>query len=119
MNMGMVGRAACQVDILPRFSQRWRGVEWALHRACNVVFTAGDKACLVHRSGCVSALTRSSCCAGILEACGGGLDAALQQYNTERLPDVQALLTLNQMWSARLGTNQEVCHPAGGSEFRC
>ena len=43
-----------------------------------------------------------------MQACNGDVDAALRQYNAERLPDVQALLKLNQMWSARMGLRQEV-----------
>ena len=39
------------------------------------------------------------------------MDAALRQYNKERLPDVQALLAVNQMWSNKLGMRQEVCPP--------
>ena len=39
------------------------------------------------------------------------MDAALQQYNRDRLPDVQALLAVNQMWSNKLGMRQEVCPP--------
>ena len=46
--------------------------------------------------------------AGILEASMGNVDAALKQYNAERLPDVLALVNLNQMWSARIGMRTEV-----------
>ena len=46
--------------------------------------------------------------AGILEASKGNVDAALKQYNAERLPDVLALVNLNQMWSARIGMRTEV-----------
>ena len=41
------------------------------------------------------------------------MDAALQQYNAERLPDIQALLNVNMMWSATAGMRVEVCQPAG------
>ena len=46
--------------------------------------------------------------AGILEDSMGNVDAALKQYNAERLPDVLALVNLNQMWSARIGMRTEV-----------
>ena len=46
--------------------------------------------------------------AGILKASGGNVDHALQRYNRERLPDVKALLSLNQLWAARMGIRAEV-----------
>ena len=46
--------------------------------------------------------------AGILKASGGNVDRALQCYNRERLPDIKALLALNQLWAARMGIRAEV-----------
>ena len=65
------------------------------------------------------ALTRGGPGAGTLQACGGDVDAALKRYNAERLPDVQALLNLNQMWIARLGSSQEVGMLEGSDHQGC
>ena len=41
------------------------------------------------------------------------MDAALQRYNAERLPDIKALLNVSMMWSAAAGMRVEVCQAAG------
>ena len=52
--------------------------------------------------------TKQACGAGILKASGGDVDRALRRYNRERLPDIKALLALNQLWAARMGIRAEV-----------